>query len=504
MGNYLLWHRPDLPIPRFKTVGILIFLILLTLAQAIWRFCLVSWCRGFVESAEIERIIGRGAFGIVVKAFDEKLHRVVAIKVMNPELAMTSPPRKRFLREARTAAAMRHENIVGIYAVEEEPLPYLVMEYISGPTLQQKLDEKGPLELPDVLHIAQQLANALASAHAIGLIHRDIKPANILLEDGTHNRAKLTDFGLARAVDDASLTQSGMIAGTPLYMAPEQARGETLDGRADLFSLGTVLYQMAGGRPPFRAANTFAVLKRVCEDTPRPLQDVIPGMPDWICLIINRLLEKNPDDRFQSAEALAALLACCQNELQFNGKITRVADAMALSGAKTDSAQLAMPVAAPDAKYQAEPKFSLPLRRLVICLGIAALVLFGFFAINSGNPDGQTKGVTEKKSSQAVATTNPSRTETKETGWEGWPANAPRPAIAPFDAATATQHQQAWADYLKLPVKYTNTIGMKFVLIPPVEFKMGSTPTQIEAVLMSGDQDEYWQNVSEVKVHSNM
>jgi len=289
---------------------------------------------GWLGHFEIERIIGRGAFGIVVKAFDEKLHRVVAIKVMNPELAMTSPPRKRFLREARTAAAMRHENIVGIYAVEEEPLPYLVMEYISGPTLQQKLDEKGPLELPDVLRIAQQLADALASAHAIGLIHRDIKPANILLEDGIHNRAKFTDFGLARAVDDASLTQSGMIAGTPLYMAPEQARGETLDGRADLFSLGTVLYQMVGGRPPFRAANTFAVLKRVCEDTPRPLQDVIPGMPDWICLIINRMLEKNPDDRFQSAEELAALLACCQNELQFNGKITRVADAMALSGQK--------------------------------------------------------------------------------------------------------------------------------------------------------------------------
>ncbi|MCA9058648.1 MAG: protein kinase [Planctomycetaceae bacterium] len=262
---------------------------------------------------EIEQILGRGAFGIVAKAIDEKLRRVVAIKLMNPELATTSPPRKRFLREAHTTAAVTHENIVAIYAVEEEPLPYLVMEYIPGQTLQQRMDAQGPLAMQDILRIGQQVAAGLASAHAVNLIHRDIKPSNILLTDNPGERAKITDFGLARAVDDASLTSSGVIAGTPLYMAPEQARGEPLDHRADLFSLGCVLYQMASGRPPFRAANTVAVLKRVCEDTPRPLNDVIPDFPAWLEAIILRLLQKDREDRFQSAQEVADLLARCQN-----------------------------------------------------------------------------------------------------------------------------------------------------------------------------------------------
>ncbi|MCA9176687.1 MAG: protein kinase, partial [Planctomycetales bacterium] len=279
---------------------------------------------GRLAHYEIEQILGCGAFGIVAKAFDEKLHRVVAIKLMRPDLASTSPPRKRFLREARTAAAVMHENIVAIHAVEEEPIPYLVMEYIPGQTLQQRMDSNGPLEIAEVLRIGQQMAAGLAAAHAANLIHRDIKPSNILLSEGPNSRAKISDFGLARAVDDASMTKSGMIAGTPMYMAPEQARGETLDHRADLFSLGSVLYQMVGGRPPFRATNTVAVLKRVCEDKPRPLGDVLPGTPAWLEAIIFKLLEKDQGDRFQSAQEVADLLARCQRELEHKGQVTCV------------------------------------------------------------------------------------------------------------------------------------------------------------------------------------
>src|SRR5262249_49367675 len=157
-------------------------------------------------------------------------------KVMAPELAATSPPRKRFLREARAAAAVRHEHVVDIHAVEEQPIPYLVMEFIPGETLQQKLDRVGPLSVPEVLHLGQQIAGGLAAAHAQGMIHHDIKPANVLLESGVEECVKITDFGLARAADDASLTQSGVIAGTPMYMAPEQTQGEAIDHRADLFS----------------------------------------------------------------------------------------------------------------------------------------------------------------------------------------------------------------------------------------------------------------------------
>ncbi len=267
---------------------------------------------GTLGHYEILQVLGQGEFGIVFKAFDEKLQRVVAIKAMNPQLAATSPPRKRFLREARSVAAIKHENIVQVYSVEEQPLPYLVMEYIDGQTLQQKMDRSGPLELPEILHLGRQMASGLAAAHAQGLIHRDIKPGNILLEAGAEQKVKITDFGLARAADDASMTRTGLISGTPMYMAPEQAMGQTLDHRADLFSLGSVLYQMASGRPPFRASTTIAVLKRVADETPRPIQEILPEVPDWLCEIIAKLHAKQPEDRFQSAKELADLLTRCQ------------------------------------------------------------------------------------------------------------------------------------------------------------------------------------------------
>ncbi len=225
---------------------------------------------------EIMSVVGRGAFGTVLQAFDEKLQRLVAIKVMARELAVTSPARKRFMREAQASAGIRHENVVSVFAVEEQPLPYLVMEFVPGQTLNQYLIDHGPLEISTVLSLGRQIAEGLAAAHSQGLIHRDIKPSNILLEPSPSNRVKITDFGLARAADDASLTQSGVIAGTPMFMAPEQALGQKLDQRADLFSLGSVLYQMVSGRPPFRANNTVAALKRVTEDTPRSIREIIP------------------------------------------------------------------------------------------------------------------------------------------------------------------------------------------------------------------------------------
>ena len=199
---------------------------------------------GRIGHYEVLEVLGKGGFGIVFRAFDETLQRVVAIKVLAAQIAATSPARKRFLREARSSAKVRHENVVQVYAVEEQPLPYLVMEFIPGETLQQRLDRTGPLETPEVLQIGRQIAEGLAAAHAQGLIHRDIKPGNILIEAGPNQHVKITDFGLARAADDASMTQSGFIAGTPMYMAPEQAHGDKLDHRADLFSLGSVLYTM--------------------------------------------------------------------------------------------------------------------------------------------------------------------------------------------------------------------------------------------------------------------
>ena len=275
---------------------------------------------GRIGHYEVLQVLGKGGFGIVFRAFDETLQRVVALKVMAPQLAATSPARKRFLREARSSAQVRHENVVQVYEVAEQPLPYLAMEFIPGETLQQKLDRVGPLDVPEVLRIGRQIAEGLAAAHATDLIHRDIKPGNVLLEGGQH-KVKITDFGLARAADDASISQSGIIAGTPMYMAPEQALGQTLDQRADLFSLGSVLYQMVAGRPPFRANSAVAVLKRVAEDKPRAIREIIPETPQWLCDIIAKLHAKDPDDRYQSAREVADVLADCEAQLKANARL---------------------------------------------------------------------------------------------------------------------------------------------------------------------------------------
>ena len=257
---------------------------------------------------EVLGLLGRGGMGVVLKAFDPALHRLVAVKVLAPQLASSATARERFAREARAVAAIAHDHIVAIHAVDSwNGLPYLVMQYVPGRSLQERIDATGPLGVKEVLRIGIQAASGLAAAHARGVIHRDIKPSNILLENGVE-RVKITDFGLARAADDASLTQSGLLAGTPQYMAPEQARGEPVDPRADLFSLGSVLYAACTGRPPFRAETTMGVLKRVCDDTPRPIREVNPDVPDWLAAVIDRLLAKDPADRFATAEEVAELL----------------------------------------------------------------------------------------------------------------------------------------------------------------------------------------------------
>jgi hypothetical protein len=276
---------------------------------------------GRLDHYEILEVVGHGGMGVVLKGFDEKLRRVVAIKVLAPELAASGAARQRFIREARAAAAVSHDHVVTIHAVEEDHRPpYLVMQFIDGASLQAKLDTGGPPGLREILRIGLQIAEGLAAAHRQGLVHRDVKPANILLENGVEP-VKLTDFGLARAADDASLTQSGVIAGTPLYMSPEQAAGEPVDQRSDLFSLGSVLYALCTGRPPFRAGGTLAVLRRVIDDAPRPIAELNPEIPGWLCDLIARLHAKNPADRFPSAQAVADLLGQHLAHLQQPNKV---------------------------------------------------------------------------------------------------------------------------------------------------------------------------------------
>jgi eukaryotic-like serine/threonine-protein kinase len=271
---------------------------------------------GRLGDINILATIGRGGMGVVLKGFQPELQRLVAVKVLAPHLATSGPARQRFAREARAAAAILHPNVMPILTVNSTgKLPFLVMPYIACESLQQRIARDGPLELVDILRIGTQTAGGLAAAHAQGLVHRDVKPANILLEKGV-DRVMLTDFGLARAVDDASITRTGIIAGTPQFMSPEQARGEPVDARSDLFSLGSVLYAMCTGRPPFRAESTFGILRRITDDTPRPVREINSAIPVWLAAIIHKLLAKEPRDRFPSADSAAALLEQCLAHLQ--------------------------------------------------------------------------------------------------------------------------------------------------------------------------------------------
>ena len=271
---------------------------------------------GRLGTYEIAGVVGSGGMGVVLKAFDAALNRYVAIKALAPHLAGSGAARKRFSREARAAAAVVHENVIEIHGVAEaQGLPYLVMPYVRGPSLQRRLDDEGPLTLAGILRIGTQVAAGLAAAHAQGLVHRDVKPGNILLADGVE-RVKLTDFGLARAADDAALTRTGVIAGTPQYMSPEQARGESVDRRSDLFSLGAVLYAMCTGRAPFRAETSYGVLRRITDDEPRPIREINPDIPEWLCRIVDKLMSKQAGDRFESAGEVAELLEGCLAHVQ--------------------------------------------------------------------------------------------------------------------------------------------------------------------------------------------
>jgi serine/threonine protein kinase len=271
---------------------------------------------GRIGPYEIWEIIGRGGMGIVLKAFDPSLHRVVAIKVLAPRLASTQRPRRRFLREARSAAAINHPNVVTIHAVSEQKgMPYLVMECIAGLSLRERIRGGPRLQPVEILRIALQVAEGLGAAHEQGLIHRDVKPANIMLENGVE-RVKITDFGLAlAAMTTSDLTSDDQIVGTPAFMSPEQVRGRHLDPRSDLFSLGTVMYAMVTDHSPFRGAHTLDVVQRVCELVPPSLREVDSSIPESLSRIVDRLMEKNPDARYATAAQVAEVLKAAIAEI---------------------------------------------------------------------------------------------------------------------------------------------------------------------------------------------
>jgi serine/threonine protein kinase/Leucine-rich repeat (LRR) protein len=271
---------------------------------------------GTLGHYRVVKELGRGGMGAVYAAIDTRLDRRLALKVMLPEFAADAVAKERFLREASAAAKISHDNVVTVFETDErQGVPYIAMQFLEGYPLDDYLKKKGTPTVPQVLRIAAEAAAGLAAAHKLGLVHRDIKPGNLWLE-APHGRVKVLDFGLAKPVNaDCELTRSGAVVGTPAYMSPEQARGEKVDHRTDLFSLGAVLYRLCTGKLPFQGPTTMAVLMALGTEEPPPVRALNPAVPEPLAALIHQLLSKKAETRPQSAEEVVKRLRAISQEL---------------------------------------------------------------------------------------------------------------------------------------------------------------------------------------------
>lgn len=299
----------------------------------------------------VEKVLGRGAMGVVYLARDPMIKRLVAIKTVflpqGLEPQKITEFRERFLREARAAGQMNHPAIVTIYEADDGSSggpPFIAMEYIQGETWSAKIKRGEKADPGQLFPLVREIASGLAYAHKAGVVHRDIKPANIISTPDGH--AKLTDFGIAR-VPASELTQEGQFLGTPAYMAPEQITGKGVDGRSDLFSLGTVVFEMLVGSKPFPGEDITVVTHKILMEPPEPMPEKLPGMPSEVSCILNKLLAKNPAGRYQSAEQLIEDIdAYLGGSLPPHAGTDAAAEATAISG----------PLPQPPTAIQPEPR----------------------------------------------------------------------------------------------------------------------------------------------------
>ncbi len=282
---------------------------------------LTNWCDevhgsdsgiGRIGKYLVQEVVGHGGMGVGLGAVDTELGRTVAIKTLLQPVAVDTSSRDRLIREARAVASLKHDHVIDMHSIEHwRDVPFIVMPFVSGGTLGEYA-ERGSFDPSQVLSVARQLATALCAAHDAGLTHRDIKPSNILLDDGLRH-VLLADFGLARAGGDMTVTRSGMAPGTPQWMSPEQATASAIDHRSDQFSLGSVLYWMTTGRYPFDSDSCYATLMNLVHQEALPIAQCCPGTPSYLVTLIERMMCKVPDRRFDDMGQIVGLLDACLN-----------------------------------------------------------------------------------------------------------------------------------------------------------------------------------------------
>lgn len=439
--------------------------------------------------------IGQGGMGAVYKAEHRRMHRIVAVKMLPAGVMQEAAAVARFEREVTAAARLTHPNIVTAFDADvADGVHLLVMEFVDGTDLSALVQQRGPIAVAQALRYIVQAARGLEFAHKKGVVHRDIKPANLLLDsEGT---IKILDMGLARieSIGDAAplaeLTNTGAVMGTVDYMSPEQALDtRTADARSDIYSLGCTLFYLLTGQAMY-PGNTL--MKKLLAHREQPIPSIRalrPEVPEQVEAIFRRMVAKPVAERYQSLSDVIADLERCDHGLEPTLVIASPADAATgsqLTNILKEIAESSAPTI--PSKNRATGDGPWNTMRLLLAGGsvLGSLILVAGLVISRNAKTQQT----ERNSTRDNTVPRNDRAAGAGAGSENRSAGVPPPpALAPFDAEQARNHQAAWAGYLGVPVEYNNSIGMKFILIPPGEFLIGSTPAEIDEALRSVEDE---------------
>ncbi len=450
---------------------------------------------------EILNELGRCGMGAVYLAHDPTLGRKVAVKIPFLTTNNADEVLHRFQREARAVAALQHPNICPVHEVTEvDGIHFMVMAFIEGHPLSEHLQKAKRLKVTSAVNLVRKLALTLDEAHRKGVVHRDLKPANIMID--ARNEPQIMDFGLARLdnVEASQLTAMGQILGTPAYMPPEQVGGniDATGPASDIYSLGVMLYEMLTGSLPFQG-DLMTLMFKIANET-RPLASSHrEGIPGWLDAVCAKALAKKPEQRFGSMREFAAALQGQASPAEFTETLavgTHAASAVpavSLPNLTIDTSPTRKPIVSSRGGNRNTKIY----KWIAAAAALPLFLLAGGWIIKITNSDGTERKIIVAADAKIEITPNDKQaTRTRATkpgaglAISKWPDDAPKLAIAPFDAGQAAQHQAAWAKYLGVPVEFTNSIGMKFRLIPPGQFTMGSTQQEVDRAIAT-DPENY-------------